>query len=99
MNQVILEGTAERNADFRLSQAGNPVANLRLKTEAMNDKFDFHTVVAFGEEAQTLGDVTEGTSVRVEGRLKTRSFEGRDGNKRTVTEVIASSVKVLTSSR
>ena len=94
MNVVILEGQAERNSEFRLTKAGGSMATLRFRTEGGKGAFDFHNVVAFGTEADTLGEIVEGQSLRVEGRLRTRSYVSNDV-KRYSTEVVASSIKVI----
>lgn len=95
MNQVTLEGTAERNAEYKLSKTGKGYTTLRLRTEEEDGFKDYHTVVAFGNDADTLALAVEGVPVRIEGKMKTSSFTGDDGVKKSVTKVVASSVKIL----
>ena len=103
VNKVILLGHLGRDAETRFTPSGVAVSrfsvatNWRVKDNATGewkDQTDWHNVVLWRQEnlAQYL---TKGKQVYVEGRLQTRSYEDKDGNKRTVSECIADEVQFL----
>jgi len=107
VNKVILLGNLGRDPEVRRSQSGNAVANFTLATnESWNNKdgqkeerTEWHRVVVFGKLAEICGQyLQKGKQVYIEGRLQTRSWEDRDGNKRYTTEVVASNMVMLSRS-
>jgi single-strand DNA-binding protein len=103
VNKVILIGHLGRDAETRYTPAGVPVTrftlatNRRVKDPATGewkDETDWHNITVWRQEnlAQYL---TKGKQVYVEGRLQTRSYEDRDGQKRYFTEVVADEVFLL----
>ena len=104
VNKIILVGNAGRDPEVRYLPSGGSVANFSLATsENWNNKngdreerTEWHRVAAFGQLADYCAkNVVKGKQLNVEGRLRTRQWEDKDGNKRYMTEVIASHVKVL----
>jgi single-strand DNA-binding protein len=104
INKVILVGNAGRDPEIRYLPSGNAVANFSLATsENWNNKngereerTEWHRIAAFGRLADYCSkSVFKGKQLNVEGRLQTRQWEDRDGNKRYTTEVVASYVQVL----
>jgi single-strand DNA-binding protein len=104
INKVILVGNAGRDPEIRYLPSGNAVANFSLATsENWNNKngereerTEWHRIAAFGRLADYCSkSVFKGQQLNVEGRLQTRQWEDRDGNKRYTTEVVASYVQVL----
>ncbi|HJL43835.1 MAG TPA: single-stranded DNA-binding protein [Myxococcales bacterium LLY-WYZ-16_1] len=104
LNKVFLIGNLGADPDVRYTGSGNPVANLRIATsEVWNDKngerqerTEWHRIVVFGRQAEHCGEyLRKGRSVHVEGRLQTRDWEDREGNKRTTTEIVADRVTFL----
>jgi single-strand DNA-binding protein len=100
LNKVMLIGNLGRDPEIRHTQAGSAVATLSVATnERWNtaegekaERTEWHRVVAFGKLAEICGQhLTKGRTVYIEGRLQTRSWE-KDGDKRSATEIIASSV-------
>jgi single-strand DNA-binding protein len=100
LNKVMLIGNLGRDPETRHTQAGSAVATLSVATnERWNtaegekaERTEWHRVVAFGKLAEICGQhLTKGRTVYIEGRLQTRSWE-KDGDKRSATEIIASSV-------
>lgn len=91
-------GNLVDDAKVRAVGEGNHVANMRVATNyEFNGKkgADYHNIVAWGplaEEAQRRA--TKGTRISVEGRSTTRSYD-KDGEKRYITETVASSIKYL----
>ena len=104
VNKVILIGNLGRDPEVRYSPAGAAIASFSLATnEVWNNKdgqrevrTEWHRVIAFGKLAEICGQyLTKGKQVYVEGRLQTRSWEDRDGNKRSATEIVATSMVML----
>jgi single-strand DNA-binding protein len=103
LNKVMLIGNLGRDPEIRHTQSGTAVATLSVATNerwntAEGDKAErteWHRVVAFGKLAEICGQhLAKGRTVFVEGRLQSRSWE-KEGDKRSVTEIIAGSVQFL----
>ena len=103
MNLVILAGNLGADGELKTTQAGESMLRLRLATEEnyMDDsgqwqqRPEWHTVIVWGKRAASLaGRCTKGRPVAVQGRLRTRSWEDKDGNQRKTTEVVAKAIKV-----
>jgi single-strand DNA-binding protein len=104
VNKVILVGHLGADPEMRYTQGGAGVCELRVATnETWNDKngqrqerTEWHRVVVWGKLAELCSKfLSKGRLVYVEGRLRTRSWDDKDGNKRYTTEVIASDVQFL----
>jgi len=100
LNKVMLIDNLGRDPEIRHTQAGSAVATLSVATnERWNtaegekaERTEWHRVVAFGKLAEICGQhLAKGRTVYIEGRLQTRSWE-KDGDKRSATEIVASSV-------
>ncbi|PYO02837.1 MAG: single-stranded DNA-binding protein [Candidatus Rokuibacteriota bacterium] len=104
LNKVLLIGNLTRPPELRYTPSGTAVSDLRL---AVNRNYStqggekreetcFLTVVVWGKQAESCGEyLDKGSQVFVEGRLQTRDWEGKDGQKRTVTEVVAERVQFM----
>jgi single-strand DNA-binding protein len=101
LNRVLLLGDLSSDPEVYVTRSGQVVLTLRLGTpESYLDKDDvkrervsYHHVVVLGKRADALSKVLRrGARVFVEGSLRTTPYEGRDGKKRTKTEVMASVV-------
>jgi single-strand DNA-binding protein len=105
VNKVILVGNLGKDAELRYTPGGAPVATANIATtEVWNDrasgqrqeKTEWHRVVIWGKTAESLTEyLTKGKQIYVEGRLQTRSWDDKDGNKRYMTEVRADRVVLL----
>jgi single-strand DNA-binding protein len=104
VNKVILVGNLGADPEVRYLNTGTAVANFRMATtENIRNKegereprTEWHRVVAFGRLAEICGEyLNKGKQVYVEGRLRTRSWDDRDGNKRWTTEVIVINMQML----
>ena len=104
VNKVILVGNLGRDAELRYTPGGAAVATLNLATtEVWNDrnnqrqeKTEWHRVVLWGKQAESLQEyLTKGKSIYVEGRLQTRQWDDKDGNKRYTTEIKADRITLL----
>ena len=99
VNRAILVGNAGRDAELRRLGNGDAVATFSVATsETWKDKatgarkeaVEWHTVVIFNQQIATIAEqyVKKGTKVSVEGAIKTRTYEDRDGVSRRVTEIV-----------
>jgi single-strand DNA-binding protein len=104
VNKVILVGHLGADPEMRYTQSGSGVCELRVATnETWNDKSgqrqertEWHRVVVWGKLAELCSKfLSKGRLVYVEGRLRTRSWDDKDGNKRYTTEIIANDVQFL----
>ena len=108
VNRVFLIGFLGNDPDVRYTPGGTAVANFNMATSETRSKngqretkTEWHKVVAFGKVAEICGEyLAKGRQVYIEGKLQTRSWEDKDGNKRTSTEIVAGSwVKRMTRRR
>jgi single-strand DNA-binding protein len=104
VNKVILVGNLGRDAELRYTPGGSAVATLNLATtEVWNDrnqqrqeKTEWHRVVLWGKQAESLQEyLTKGKQIYVEGRLQTRQWDDKEGNKRYTTEIKADRITLL----
>lgn len=96
LNKVTIIGNITRDIELKALPSGQKVANFSVATNRVwKDKDDkkqeqaeFHNVVAFGKQAETIAQyMSKGSQILVEGRLQTRSWE-TDGVKKYATEII-----------
>jgi single-strand DNA-binding protein len=104
VNKVILVGNLGRDAELRYTPGGAAVATINMATtEVWNDKAgqrqektEWHRVVLWGKPAESLTEyLTKGKQIYVEGRLQTRQWDDKDGNKRYTTEIRGDKVVLL----
>ena len=104
VNKVILVGNLGADPDMRYTPSGQGVCELRLATsESWNDKngqrqerTEWHRIVVWGKRAEVCSKyLAKGRQVYVEGRIQTRTYDDKDGNKRYITEIIAHDVQFL----
>ncbi len=104
VNKVILVGYLGADPDMRYTPSGQGVCELRLATsESWNDKngqrqerTEWHRIVVWGKRAEICSKyLAKGRQVFVEGRIQTRTYDDKEGNKKYMTEIIASDVQFL----
>jgi single-strand DNA-binding protein len=103
VNKVILVGRLGADPEIRYTLEGKPVATMRIATNEVINRggtketlTEWHRVVAFGRLAEICGEYLKvGTQVYIEGRLRTRKFEDKEGRERYITEVVATNLKIL----
>jgi single-strand DNA-binding protein len=104
VNKVILIGNLGRDPELRYTQSQTPVCQLSLATTRAYtnrnnervEETEWHRVVVWGKQAEFCNQyLTKGRQVYIEGRLQTRSWDDKDGNKRYSTEVVADTVQFL----
>lgn len=105
VNKVILIGHLGADPEVKFLGSGTQVANFRMATtenrvnRASGEKIamtEWHRIVAFGKLAEICGQyLNKGKQVYIEGRLRTRSWEDKDGNRRFTTEIVANQMVML----
>ncbi len=104
VNKVILIGRLGRDPELRYTTNGQPVANFTLATTEVRGSKDterqeyteWHRIVAWGRLAEICGEyLSKGKMVYVEGALRTRSWDDKQGNKRWTTEIVSQTMQIL----
>ena len=105
VNKAILIGNLGADPDTRYMPSGSAVTNCRIATtEAWKDRetgdqqerTEWHNIVFFGRLAEIAGEyLRKGSQVYIEGRLRTRKWQEREGNDRWTTEINADQMQML----
>lgn len=104
VNKVILIGNLGADPEVRYTPSGTAVANFRIATSEQwtnkdgekGERTEWHKIVAWGRLGEVCGEyLHKGRQVYIEGKLQTKAWEDRDGNKRYTTEVIAYIMQML----
>ncbi len=104
LNRVLLIGRLTADPDLRFTQGGQAVLNCRMAVNESflnrdgerQDRVEYVAVTIWGKRGEGLNKVLEkGSQLCVEGRLQTRSWEDKSGNKRYTTEVVATNIVLL----
>lgn len=106
LNRVILIGNLGQDPELRFTQSNQGVLSLRMATtesyfdtttKERKEITEWHSVVVWGKRGEALNKIlSKGSRIAVEGRLKTRSWEDKNGGgKRYATEVVANNVILL----
>jgi len=104
LNRVMIIGNLGSEPEMRFTPNGNPVTSFRVATNRIyttsegerKQETEWFTVVAWNKLAEQCNQfLTKGRLVYAEGRLRTRNWEGQDGQKRYRTEIIANRVTFL----
>lgn len=104
INKAILIGNLGKDPELRYTPGGQAVATFSLATSekwkdksgVLQDKTEWHNIVVWGRTAEMVKEyLAKGRQVYIEGRIQTRSWEDKDGNKRYTTEIVAQRVQFL----
>ena len=104
LNKVMIIGNLGRDPEMRYTPSGKPVTSFSvavsrtyMKAEGERTEVtDWFNVVAWGRLAEICSQyLAKGSTVYVEGRLETRSWEGENGQKHYRTELVANDVNIL----
>jgi len=104
VNKVILIGRLGADPEIRYTPSGAEVATFRMATSESwtnkngekEERTEWHRIVAWRGLAKICGEyLNKGKLVYIEGRLRTRAWEDREGNKRSTTEIEATDMKML----
>ena len=97
-NKVVLLGRLGQDPDVRVTQNGTMCVNASLATNRIdkNKTTDWHKIVIWGKAAEVCERYCKkGTLILVEGELQYRNFEGKDGNKVYMTEIVCHQIKLV----
>lgn len=107
VNKVILIGNLGRDPEVRYMPSGSAVANVTLATSEswkdrqtgeQQERTEWHNVAFFNRLAEIAGEyLRKGSKIYVEGSLRTRKWQGKDGQDRYTTEIIANEMQMLDS--
>jgi single-strand DNA-binding protein len=105
VNKVIVMGNLGRDPETRYSADGAAVTNITVATSRQwkdktsgerKEETEWHRIVFYGRQAEIAGEyLKKGRPVYVEGRLKTRKWQDKEGQERYTTEVIAESMQLM----
>ncbi len=100
VNKVTLVGRLGRDPEVRYTASQVPVCTFSLATDWQNrngeKQTEWHNIVAWRKLAEICGQyLNKGKLIYIEGRLQTRDWDDRDGNKRRTTEIVATEMKML----
>ena len=104
INRVTLVGNSGKEPEYKLLNDGTPVAKIalattetfRLKTGEAQSRTDWHTIILWRGLAGLAKEyVRKGSLLYVEGKLRNRQYEDKDGAKKYVTEIVAEQIIML----
>jgi len=103
MNRVLLTGRLTRDPELRTTASGKAVATFSIASHQYaggKELTDFHSIVAWNRLAETCGTyLGKGQQVAIEGRISTRTWDDAAGARHWKTEIVASSVEMLSGRR
>lgn len=101
LNKVMLLGNLGADPELRFTQGGQAVLNIRLattesyldKNKVRKERTDWHSVTVWGRRGEALAKIlAKGSTIFVEGSIRTSSYDDKDGNKRYKTEINANNI-------
>lgn len=104
VNKAILVGNLGKDPEIRFTGTGRAVCKFPLATTtSWNDndgnkqeRTEWHNIIVWGKQGENCGKfLSKGRQVFVEGEIRSRSYDDKDGNKRYITEIIAMNVRFL----
>ncbi|HEY5673956.1 MAG TPA: single-stranded DNA-binding protein [Malonomonas sp.] len=104
VNKVILVGNLGKDPELRYTPSGAAVATFSLATSERykdkdgnrQEKTEWHNIVVWRQLAEICGKyLHKGKQVYIEGKIQTRSYDDRDGNKKYITEIVADQMHML----
>lgn len=103
-NRVQLIGHVGQEPEIKNLEGGKKLANISIATNEVYykdngnkvEKTEWHRVTAWGKTAEIIEKyVVKGKEIAIDGKLSTRSYDDKDGNKRYITEIVANEVLLL----
>ncbi len=104
VNKVILIGNLGKDPEVRFTPNGRALAKFPVATSEKwvdqegnrQERTEWHNVVVWGKQAETCGQyLAKGRQVFIEGSIRSRQYDDKDGNKRYITEIVARDVRFL----
>src|SRR3989344_1877993 len=103
LNKVFIIGRLTADPELRTTPSGDHVVSFsiatnrywRTKEGERKESTEFHNIVAWGRQAEVINQFSKkGSIIMIEGRLQTRSWEGKDGQTRRTTEIVAENIQL-----
>lgn len=104
VNKILLIGNLGKDPEIRTTPNGQTIAKFPLATKenwtdqenTKQERTEWHNIVVWGKQAQMCGQfLSKGRQVYIEGAIRSRSYDDKEGNKRYVTEIVAQRVQFL----
>ena len=103
LNKVMLIGNLGRDPEMKFTPSGTAIANFSIATTERwtkdgqkNEKTEWHKIVAWQRLAEICGEyLHRGSQVYVSGKLQTRSWDDKEGNKKYTTEIVINQMQML----
>ncbi len=104
LNKVLLIGNLGKDPELRYTASGQAVANFSLATTNswkdaegnLSERTEWHNIVAWGKLAEICGEwLKKGQKVYIEGNIRSRSYDDKNGVKRNVTDIYADNLIML----
>ena len=108
VNKAIIIGNLGKDPELRHTTGGTPVCEFSVATSERyqdksgesQEKTEWHRIIVWGRQGENCAKyLAKGLTVYIEGRIQTRDWTDKDGNKRYTTEIIANTVQFLSSAR
>ncbi|HSE35262.1 MAG TPA: single-stranded DNA-binding protein [Candidatus Paceibacterota bacterium] len=102
INKALIYGNLTRDPELKALPSGSSVCSFSVATNrvwkdkngAKQESTDYHNIVTFGRQAEIVAQyLKKGSGVFVDGRIQTRSWEGKDGTKQYRTEIVADNIQ------
>jgi len=106
VNKVLLIGRLGKDPEIRYTNSGAPVASFSIATSESwvgkdgkkDERTEWHKIVAWGKLGELCGEyLAKGRRVYIEGKLQTRNYQDKNGEKKYITEIVALNVQFLDS--
>jgi single-strand DNA-binding protein len=104
VNKAILVGNLGKDPEVRFTGSGKAVCKFSLATSSTwndndgnkQERTEWHNIIVWGKQGENCGKfLSKGRQVFVEGEIRSRSYDDKDGNKRYITEIVAQNVRFL----
>ena len=104
LNKVFIIGNLGKDPEVRFTSNGKAVAKFSVATSERwtdqdgnkQERTEWHNVVVWGKQAETCGQyLSKGRQVFIEGSVRSRQYDDKDGNKKYITEIVARDVRFL----
>lgn len=102
INKALIYGNITRDPELKALPSGSSVCSFSVATNrvwkdkngAKQESTDYHNIVTFGRQAEIVAQyLKKGSGVFIDGRIQTRSWEGKDGTKQYRTEIVADNIQ------
>lgn len=99
INKVLILGRVGKDPEVKMTANGKAVCNFSVATsEKINgeERVEWHSISLFGKTAEIAGEyLSKGSQVFIEGRIQYRQWQDKDGNKKSMTEILGSNITLM----